>query len=131
MINWITNNWQGIVGAGSLTTIINYLVNRKNTKADFLTKVEGIYSGLVDELKDDRENLKAEIKDFKNDLRTLQEQFNNIQLAYAKEVERSQNWEKLHRELSEKYNALEKDHEELKSLYEKLKAEFDKHKKQK
>ena len=45
------------------------------------------------------------------------------------EVERSQNWEKLHRELTEKYNALEKDHEALKSFCEKIKIELDKYKK--
>jgi hypothetical protein len=59
----------------------------------------------------------------------MQGQFNDIQIAYAREVEMSQNWEKLHRELTEKYNALEKDHEELKSLYSKLKNDFELHKK--
>lgn len=130
-MKWLFDNWQGILGGGSITTIITYLVNRKSTKADFLTKVEGIYSGLVDELKEDRESLKNDLKEFKTDLRTLQEQFNNIQLAYAKEVERSQNWEKLHRELNEKYISLEKDHEALKLFCEKLKLELDKYKKQK
>jgi molecular chaperone GrpE (heat shock protein) len=70
-----------------------------------------------------------ELASIKEHNKQLQSQFNDIQLAYAKEVEKSQNWEKLHRELSDKYNSLEKDHDSLKVLYEKLKADFDKYKK--
>jgi len=117
-MNWIIENWQGILGGGSLTTIITYFTNKKNSKADFLTKVENIYSGLVDELKSDREGLKEDIKQLRIDYRNIQSQFNDIQLAYAKEVEQSQNWEKLHRELTDKYNELSRDHEKLKREFE-------------
>jgi len=135
-MNWLTENWQGILGGGSLTTIVTFIVNRKSNKADFLIKIENLYNGAVDSLQKDREILKEEIREFKEDFkqlradyRNLQDQFNNIQLAYAKEVERSQNWEKLHRELTEKYNALERDHEALKVFCEKIKIELDKYKK--
>ena len=135
-MEWLIENWQGIVGGGSITSIIAYLINKDNNKADFLSKVESIYTGLASILKVENEGLKEEIKDFKKEFRQirenyriLQEQFNNIQLAYTMEVERSQNWEKLHRELTEKYNALEKDHEALKSFCEKIKVELDKYKK--
>ena len=135
-MEWLTENWQGILGGGTITSIVAYIVNRDNNKADFLTKVESLYNGLADTLKVENNELKEEIlgfkKDFKQireDYRVLQEQFNSIQLAYAMEVERSQNWEKLHRELTEKYNALEKDHEALKSFCEKIKIELDKYKK--
>ena len=135
-MNWLIENWQGLLGGGSVTSIIAYLINKDNNKADFLTKVENIYNGLADILKVENEGLKEEIREFKKDFRQirddyriLQEQFNNIQLAYAREVERSQNWEKLHRELTEKYNALERDHEALKVFCEKIKVELDKYKK--
>ena len=135
-MEWLTENWQGILGGGTITSIVAYIVNRDNNKADFLTKVESLYNGLADTLKVENNELKEEIlgfkKDFKQireDYRVLQEQFNSIQLAYAMEVERSQNWEKLHRELTEKYNALEKDYEALKSFCEKIKIELDKYKK--
>lgn len=121
MIKWLAENWQGIIGAGSLTTLANYFTNKKSNKADFLTKVENIYSGLVDELKIDRETLKLEIKGLRDDCRDLQKQFNEVQLSYAKEVEQSQNWEKLHRELTEKYNTLARDHEQLKKEFENYK----------
>jgi len=135
-MNWILENWQGIIGGGSISTIIVYIFNRKTQKADFLTKVGGIYDKLVDTLTADREKLKEEVSEFRQDFkmlradyRSIQDQFNNINLAYAKEVERSQNWEKLHRELMEKYSDLEKDYEELKKDHEKLKKEFELHKK--
>lgn len=121
MIKWLAENWQGIVGAGTLTSLGNYFANRKNLKADFLTKVENLYSGLADELKSERETLKEEVRQLREDCRNIQNQFNQVQLSYAKEVEQSQNWEKLHRELSDKYNALAKDHEQLKKEFENYK----------
>lgn len=121
MIKWLIENWQGIVGAGTFTTLANYFANRKNLKADFLTKVENLYSGLADELKAERETLKEEVRQLRLDCRSIQNQFNEVQLSYAREVEQSQNWEKLHRELTEKYNKLAKDHEQLKKEFENYK----------
>jgi chromosome segregation ATPase len=110
------------------------------SEIDYAVKVRELYESLLEQanrdkeaLKSDKEAIIAEFKEekeyFRNkvdglreELTGLQGQFNTIQLAYAKEVEQSQNWEKLHRELLEKYNA-------LKDLYDKLKADFDKHKK--
>jgi len=135
-MNWLSENWQGILGGGSITTIVNYFVNRKTNKADFIEKIQSIYDKWVEdnqirnaELKEDRDLLKSELQNLKEDFRELQKQFNSIQLAYAKEVEQSQNWEKLHRELTDKYNELSKDHEALKTFCEKLKLELDKYKK--
>ena len=121
VVKWFAENWQGIVGAGTLSTLANYIANRKNIKADFLTKVENLYSGLADELKAERETLKEEVKQLRIDCRKIQNQYNEVQLSYAKEVEQSQNWEKLHRELSDKYNALARDHEQLKNEFENYK----------
>ena len=136
MIDWILLNWQGLLGGGSVTTIATYLINRKSNKADFVTKMQNIYDKWVEDadkkqtdLRTDITSLKAEIKEMRSHERDLQSQFNEIQLAYAKEVERSQNWEKLHRELTAKYAVLERDYDELKGLYEKLKSDFEKHKK--
>lgn len=60
----------------------------------------------------------------------LSEQFVNLQLAYSKEVEISQNWQKLHSELKRQYDDLEKKYEIMQKLYEKLKVDFDKYKKE-
>jgi chromosome segregation ATPase len=77
---------------------------------------------IVAEFKEEKEYFRSKVDSLREELTGLQSQFNTMQLAYTKEVEQSQNWEKLHRELLEKYNA-------LKDLYDKLKEDFDKHKK--
>lgn len=117
-------------------------VEIETAEVDYAAKVRELYESLNAKLAQENETLKsdkdaivAEFKEEKDYFRNkvdglveqltgLQIQFNVIQLAYAKEVEQSQNWEKLHRELTEKYNT-------LKALYDKLKDDFDKHKKQK
>jgi hypothetical protein len=50
-------------------------------------------------------------------------------MSYAKEVEKSQNWEKLHSELNKKYNVLFSDNENVKKDYDILKKDHDKLKK--
>ena len=113
-----------------------------SAEVDYAVKVRELYESLLEQANKDKEALKSDrdviVAEFKaekeyfrgqiDDLRTqstaMQSQFNTMQIAYAKEVEQSQNWEKLHRELLEKYN-------NLKELYDKLKEDFDKHKKQK
>lgn len=117
-------------------------VEIETAEVDYASKVRELYESLNakllqenETLKSDKEAIIAEFKEEKEYFRSqidelrktsgdMQIQFNAMQLAYAKEVEQSQNWEKLHRELLEKYNA-------LKTLYDKLKEDFDKHKKQK
>jgi len=124
-------------------------VEIESAEIDYAVKVRELYESLLEQANKDKDSLKVDrdtiIEEFKaekeyfrsqiDDLRKqagiMQEQFNNIQLAYSKEVEQSQNWEKLHRELLEKYNGLESKHEELNRLYAKLKLDFDNHKKQK
>lgn len=153
-MNWILENWQGILGGGSLTAIINYFLFGKTTKEkefkkadveidsaeiDYAVKVKDLYENLLERANKEKDDLKKSydliIIDFKNEkdyfrgqideLRKqaseMQTQFNNIQLAYAKEVEQSQNWEKLHRELTDKYNELSRDHEKLKKEFEQYK----------
>jgi len=124
-------------------------VEIESAEIDYAVKVRELYESLLvqanndkDALKSDRDAIVLEFKSEREYFRTqidelrkqasvMQEQFNNIQLAYAKEVEQSQNWEKLHRELKEQFNELEREHEELKTFCEKLKVELDKYKKAK
>jgi uncharacterized coiled-coil protein SlyX len=84
---------------------------------------------IVAEFKQEKEYFRAQVDSLREQLSGMQTQFNSIQMAYAKEVEQSQNWEKLHRELTDKYNELARKHENLQGLYSKLKDDFDKHKK--
>lgn len=84
---------------------------------------------IVAEFKSEKEYFRAQVDTLRGQLSEIQVQFNSIQMAYAKEVEQSQNWEKLHRELKEQFNELTKEHEELKTFCEDLKLELDKYKK--
>jgi len=125
MVDFISSNWGVLLGGGSATGLLGWIFyGRKNNNAEFTAKVQGIYDNLVDDLKKDREFLKAENAQLKSErivdkeyfrtemdksdkkISTLQEQFNTMNISYAKEVEVSQNWEKLYRELSEKYEIL-------------------------
>jgi len=117
-------------------------VEIETAEVDYASKVRELYESLnakllqenetlksdkdaiIAEFKEEKEYFRGQVDDLRKQSAEMQIQFNAMQLAYAKEVEQSQNWEKLHRELLEKYNA-------LKSLYDKLKEDFDKHKKQK
>ena len=122
-------------------------VEIESAEIDYAVKVRELYESLlvqansdkdalkidrdaiVLEFKSEREYFRTQIDELRKQASVMQEQFNNIQLAYAKEVEQSQNWEKLHRELLDRFNKLTNEHEELKGLYDKLKSEFEKHKK--
>jgi len=80
---------------------------------------------IITELKNDREELKnvnrlqdEEIAKMRDDIRSLQKQFNDLYLAYAKEVEASKYWKDKFNELEGKYNQLEADHEQLKKEFE-------------
>jgi len=124
-MNWILENWQGILGGGSLTTIITYFVNRNSNKADLIAKIQGIYDGLVSDLKTDREELKScnieqdsKIKQLSSDVRDLQKQLNDLYISYAKEVEASAFWKEKFSDLEKKYTQLEADHETLKKEFE-------------
>jgi len=139
-------NWLEIFGLVSapLGGVIGWFVRDrkkekqelKNTSADFLTKVEGIYSALVDDLKADRDALKEanqrqdeQISKINEKLDSLQNQFNDLNLAYVKEVEKSQYWMQKYDELDKKYNDVMKKHNQLEKDHEALKMEFEEYKK--
>lgn len=130
-MEWLLNNWMLLIGV--ITTPIAWVfggkqakkVELKNSNGDFLTKVQGIYEGLVDDLKADRDMLKnynleqdKKIQELQTDFKGLQKQFNDLYLAYAKEVEASKYWKDKFDDLEKKYNQLEADHEALKKQFE-------------
>jgi len=156
-MTWILENWQGLVGGGSLTTIVAYVVNRQNNKADLLTKISGLYDDLFDDIKQSKDELKEQnaelkeiikgyskdIQDLRQSQNMLQGQFNDLNIAYAREVEKSQYWMQKYDELDKKYNELMAKHEEvikqnehlenlcegLKTAHNKLQKEFETYKK--
>lgn len=124
-MEFVSEHWLTLLGGGSITGFFGWVFyGRKNQNAEFTSKVQGIYDNLVEDLKKDREVLKEEntrakkehredIEYFRGELISIrktadnvQEQLNQMNIAYMKEVEISQNWEKLYRELSKKYDDL-------------------------
>ena len=129
--------WLSVLGSTALSGVLGWFFGGKQAKkveikkanGDAVSTMQSVYDQFLTDYKDRMNEVMADLNFVKDHNRELQTQFNKIQLDYAKEVERSQNWEKLHRELTAKYAVLERDYDELKGLYEKLKADFDKHKK--
>jgi septation ring formation regulator EzrA len=133
-MNWFLENWMAIVSTLSIPIAWVFggkqakKVELKNSNGDFLNKVQSIYDALVDDLKADRDELKAcnveqsnDIAELRNDVRSLQKQFNDLYLAYAKEVEASKYWKDKFDVLEGKYIQLERDHEALKKQFESYK----------
>jgi len=123
-------------------------VEIKVSEIDYASKISDLYEGMMADIKTDRDNIKVEKEDLSSNLKeereyfrtqldevrtlvtTLQQQVNSMSIAYATELEKSQTWEKLHRELGERYNLLKKEYYELKDLYDKLKKDFEKYKRE-
>lgn len=120
MSNFLLDNWELLTGA--VSSVVAFFGGRKTQKTNELASMQQTYNTWVEDQKERYNDLKIEMQDLKNHNRELQKQFNEMQLAYAKEVEASQNWQILHNELEKKYKELEK-------LYEKLKKDFDTYKK--
>ena len=136
-------------------------IGTKVSEATYTQITQDIYKDLAVDLKADREFLKEENRRLSEESKSerdyfrtqldevrkhsslMQSQLNNITLSYAKEVEVSQSWERLHSELTEKYTALDlkysalelkyngigAEHTQLKKDHDKLKVDFDKYKK--
>ncbi len=122
---------------------IDYAVKVRELYESLLTKRDSENQILINdkrelliEFKKERDYFREQLDTMRKDLSTMQSQFNETNLAYVHEVQVSQNWEKLHRELTEKYNDLEKQANKkdaiidaLKKDHEKLRREFETYKK--
>lgn len=135
MIEWLSANWVPLLGGGSLTAVINYLLFGKTTKekefkktdieiesaeVDLAEKVRQLYDKLEEkwnleriELINEKSEYKETIKTLSNRIDSLQEQFNNLYLSYSKEVEKSQYWMQKYDELDKKYNEVIQQNKEL------------------
>lgn len=120
-MNFIYEYWQTIIGILA-APVAWFFGGRAKAKQDAVSTMKTMYDDFLTVYKNRMDEVMAEVVEIKKHNLSLQTDFNTIQLSYAKEVEKSQNWEKLHRELTTKYTS-------LKALYDKLKLDFDKHKK--
>jgi predicted nuclease with TOPRIM domain len=128
MYSFFQEYWQTII-ATLTAPIMWFFGGRAKQRQDAVSTMKVMYDDFLTVYKNRMDEVMQEVTDIKKHNLTLQTDFNNIQMSYAKEVEKSQNWEKLHRQLTDKYNELAKDYESLKGLYSKLKTDFDNHKK--
>lgn len=128
MYSFFHEYWQTIIATLS-APIAWFFGGRAKSRQDAVSTMKTMYDDFLTVYKNRMDEVMQEVTEIKKHNLTLQTDFNNIQMSYAKEVEKSQNWEKLHRELTDKYNELASKHENLKGLYAKLKEDFDKHKK--
>jgi hypothetical protein len=127
-MNFFYEYWQTILATLS-APVAWFFGGRAKQRQDAVSTMKVMYDDFLVVYKNRMDEVMVEVIEIKKHNLTLQTDFNNLQMSYAKEVEKSQNWEKLHRVLTDKYNELAKDHETLKGLYSKLKEDFDKHKK--
>jgi len=134
-MEFLINNWLAIVSTISIPVAWIFggkqakKVEIKKANGDAVATMQSVYDQFLSDYKDRMTEVMGELTAVKNSNIDLQRQFNEIQLQYAKEVEKSQNWEKLHRELMDKYALLEKEYEQLKIDHDALKRDFDKYKK--
>ena len=119
-MNFLADNWAAIIGY--ITVPIAWVFGgRMKAKTDAVSTMQNMYNGFLEDYKDRMAEVMNELSEMRTHNRELQNKFNEIQLSYAKEIEVSQNWERLHRELEAKYNKLQSDYDKLKLEVNKLK----------
>jgi predicted nuclease with TOPRIM domain len=119
-MNFFIENWLALIGF--ITTPIAWVFGgRMKAKSDAVTSMQSMYDGFLSDYKDRMTEVMTELSEIRKHNRDLQNKFNEIQLAYAREIEVSQNWERQHKILEGKYNKLQKDYDTLKLEVNKLK----------
>lgn len=101
----------------------------KKDNSDAVSSMQIVYNKFLEDYKERMNDVMNELKEVKDNNKSIQNQFNEIQLAYAKEVEQRLHWEKSHKDLQKKYDLLEKEYEALKTFCENLKKLVDKNSK--
>ena len=126
MSNFFYDNWMGIIGV--LSAPLAYVfggkqrqnVELKKGNADAVSTMQTVYDDFLKDYKYRMDEVMNELKQSRLNYTDLQHQFNTMNISYTQEVEVSQNWEKLHSEMTRKYDALKKDHDLLRKEVEAL-----------
>ncbi len=124
-MNFIHEYWQTILATIS-APVVWFFGGRAKAKQDAVSTMKTMYDDFLTVYKNRMDEVMVEITEIRKHNLTLQTDFNNIQMSYAKEVEKSQNWEKLHNELNKKYITLSTENQIVKKDYEVLKKDHDK-----
>ena len=86
----------------------------KKDDSDALKSMQEVYNSFLEDYKLRMVEVMSEITAIKKHNKDLQLQFNEINLLYHKEIEKSKNWEKKHNELQTAHDKLKKDFDKLK-----------------
>jgi hypothetical protein len=108
-----------------------YFGGKKKSSVDAVKSISSMYDDFSAHYKIRMDEMQIEISSIKEHSLSIQLQFNEMTLAYGREVEVSQNWEKLNVELKSKYDALLKDHLALQKDHNLLKKDYESFKKKK
>lgn len=101
----------------------------KKNDVDVVTAISEMYNTFLVQYKTRMDEMQFEVTCVKEHYKSIQLQFNDMSLAYTREVEVSQNWERLHKELKQKYDELQKSYNDLKIDHDALKKDYLKYKK--
>jgi hypothetical protein len=124
-MDFFNEYWQTILATIS-APVAWFFGGRAKAKQDAVSTMKTMYDDFLTVYKNRMDEVMVEITEIRKHNLTLQTDFNNIQMSYAKEVEKSQNWEKLHNELNKKYITLSTENQIVKKDYEILKKDHDK-----
>ena len=123
MTEFLITHWEAIAALASVP--ITYIfVGKAKQKNDAVSSMQLMYETFLVDYKDRMQEVICDNKEIKSANIALQKQFNEIHIQYSKEVEISQNWEKLHTQMKAAYLELQKQYEELKKDHDKLKKAF-------
>ncbi len=124
---WLLENWLAVVSTISIPIAWIFggkqakKVEIKKASADAIATMQGVYDEFLSHYKDRMNEVVVELNIVKKSNIDLQNQFNEIHLQLAKEVEASRYWKDKFDVLEGKYIVLEKDHEALKKQFENYK----------
>ena len=124
-MNFFYEYWQTILATLS-APVAWFFGGRAKQRQDAVSTMKTMYDDFLTVYKNRMDEVMKEMTEIRKHNLTLQTDFNNIQMSYAKEVEKSQNWEKLHNELNKKYITLSTENQIVKKDYEMLKKDHDK-----
>lgn len=121
---WLLENWLAVIT--TLSIPIAWISGGRQAKkaeikkasADAIATMQGVYDEFLSHYKKRMDEVIVELNTVKENAIGLQKQFNELYVAYAKEVEASKYWKDKFDDLENKYRILEQHHEELKKQFE-------------
>ena len=146
-MNWLLENWQGLVSGGTFSTIILYFLNKKQNnqllksgdidndikEVKLLKETISVYKEVIKDLKSDATEYKKIIKEQNITIKNyekLETKINALFTSLAIEKEKSEYLTQENIKLKQKNEQLEHNYETLNKLYLEIKKELEQHKRE-